>query len=82
VTDGTWSRAPVPWRVSLGAVVVATAEGEPVLEGTTAAVWELLEHPTTEPALIAAAAAAFGMDAASTSQALAALRVVDLCRLQ
>jgi hypothetical protein len=65
--------------VSLGAVVVATADDEPVLEGTTAAVWELLGEPRTELQLIDAAAQDFGMDAASTSQALAALVAANLC---
>jgi hypothetical protein len=80
VTARAWSRAAIPWRVSLGAVLVATAEDEPVLEGTTAAVWELLDQPRTEAELIAAAATHFSMDAASTSQALAALVAAELCR--
>jgi hypothetical protein len=61
-------------------VIVATADDERVLEGSTAAVWELLDRPLTEAELVARGADAFGMDPSTTAAALHALVTAALCR--
>ena len=81
MTDApVWVRAPLPWRASLGSFVVATAADERVLEGSAAAVWELLETPRTKAQLLAVAAELFDLEGRSTGEALAALADADLCR--
>jgi hypothetical protein len=81
VTEGaSWSRSLLPWRASLGAVLVATADEELVLEGSAAAVWELLERPQREAELLSAAAQAFALDEHTARAALQALAEAGLCR--
>ena len=76
----TWSRAPLPWRASLGAVIVGTESGEPVLEGSTAVVWELLARPLPTAEVVSQAREAYGLDAPATTAALDALAASGLCR--
>jgi hypothetical protein len=80
VSEPSWSRAPLPWRATLGRVVVAAAEGEPVLQGGAAAMWDLLDEPRTTADLVTLARGAFGLDEAETTAALDSLREAGLCR--
>jgi hypothetical protein len=80
VSGPTWSRALLPWRASLGAVIVATEHQEPVLEGSAAAVWELLEEPRLTSEVVAQAREAYGLDEVATIAALDALAAARLCR--
>jgi hypothetical protein len=75
-----WVRAPLPWRVSLGSFVVATATDERVLDGAAAAVWESLDAPRTETELVTLASEAFGLEADTARSTLAALADAGLCR--
>lgn len=71
-----WRRRPdVLWRRSVEAVILGAASGgDPVtLTGTGAAVWDLLEEPTTLADLVAVLAAEYGADPAVVEHDVAAL---------
>jgi hypothetical protein len=61
-------------------VIVGAPDGEPVLVGSTAAVWELLAGPLATAEVVARARAAYGLEAAATTAALDALAASGLCR--
>jgi hypothetical protein len=80
VTEASWCRARLPWRASLGTVIVGADGGEPVLEGSTAAIWELLDAPRSRSALVTLAQDSYGLDEDATTTALDALAAAGLCR--
>lgn len=80
MTPRAWTRSPLPWRVSLGAVVVATSTGEQVLEGSAALAWDLLDGLRTPDELERLGAERFGLSADAVRAALRALAEAELCR--
>jgi len=80
VSDGRrWARAALPWRVTLDGVVVATSGEETLLAGTAAAVWEVLDEPLSDDDLAAACQRRYGLDPASSGEAVRALVEGGLC---
>lgn len=74
-----WARAGLPWRSTLGGVLVAKDDATVLLEGAAAGVWDCLERPCSPEELAAACEEAYGLAPSAALAALEALAAGGLC---